>query len=99
MSEPTRGNWRPGKDPGTVITDCPHEGEPCNCDSEFGYGGHLIAESIGSKADVLLIAAAKELLEACRVASVHILHNRDDPADRKRVARQLSAVLGKAKGI
>lgn len=99
MNEPTPGDWRPGKRSVAVVSDCRCEDVLCKHPALcLLYGGHIVAIPL-NPADVRLIAAAPELLEACRVASVHILHNRDDPADRKRVARQLSAVLGKAKGI
>lgn len=69
----TPGNWRPGKEPGTVVSDCKCDHGCCQLNAEFSYGGHLIAESIGNPADVPLIAAAKKtaeerdrLLAACK---------------------------------
>lgn len=66
--EISKGTWRPGKQHGTVVTDC-GDGFPPGYQSEDSleyYGGYLIAESIGKPADRNLITAAPELLAACK---------------------------------
>ena len=70
MSDHTSGWWRIGDEPGTVVSD--------KCDGIFRdedcgraeihkkhYGDYCVAESIAS-CNAGLIAAAPELLEACR---------------------------------
>lgn len=58
-------NWTPGKNGGTVITDCDDGFENTTGHKDPTreyYGGTLIAESIWREKDVLLIAAAPDLL-------------------------------------
>ncbi len=64
MSKHTGGNWKPGKQLGTVVSDIVvNKGEKFDhYDSEY-YGGYLICESIGLHADRDLIAAAPKMLE------------------------------------
>lgn len=56
----TQGTWQLGKRGASVVSDI--------IDSDVKdfslYGGQLIAESIGNKADAKLIAAAPDLLKA-----------------------------------
>lgn len=59
--------WRPGKQPGTVVTDRIADGPELASHIDF-YGGYLVAESIAPEnvgpisATVDLLEAAKELL-------------------------------------
>jgi hypothetical protein len=64
--EHTKGNWTFGKRGGTVISDTIPENWPSTTghDDKDYYGGFLIAESIATKDDAKLIAAAPDLLEA-----------------------------------
>lgn len=62
----TKGNWKVGR-PGTVVSDKMDElpiGKGYD-DTDY-YGGFLIAESIARNADAKLMAAAPDLLEACK---------------------------------
>jgi len=66
--EISKGKWSLGKQLGTVITD-DKEGFPPGYQSEDSleyYGGYVIAESIAKPADAKLIAAAPDLLAACK---------------------------------
>lgn len=70
MAEHTPGPWRVGKAGGAVVTDTPPAWvkEPAtldDCEVVF-YGGYVIAESI-APCDQTLIAAAPDLLAACRL--------------------------------
>ena len=64
----SKGNWKIGKNGGTVVTDCldgfeertGHGGQQ----AVDYYGGALIAESIMKRDDAKLIAAAPDLLAA-----------------------------------
>ncbi|OFY43973.1 MAG: hypothetical protein A2X18_07540 [Bacteroidetes bacterium GWF2_40_14] len=65
----TGGNWKVGR-PGTVVTDTIPEWLMNNTghdDIEY-YGGYLIAESISTKTDANLMAAAPNMLEALKGA-------------------------------
>lgn len=64
----TKGNWNVGR-PGTVISDEMDElPKGSGYDDTDYYGGYLIAESIARNADAKLMAAAPDLLEACKAA-------------------------------
>jgi len=59
----TPGPWRKGHG-SFIVSDNPAPGCQGSDDTEY-YGGHLICESVSS-ANARLIAAAPELLAACR---------------------------------
>lgn len=68
----TKGEWKVGKHPSTVVSTAkvtntnfpsPPNSTKSKDDEIEHYGGYLVAESIGDKADAKLIAAAPELLE------------------------------------
>lgn len=63
----TKGNWTIGKFGGSVVTDIIPEDYKTGSghDATDYYGGFLIAESIRDQ-DKKLIAAAPDLLEACK---------------------------------
>jgi len=64
----TPGPWRVSSSPyGAVVCDTPIGGH--GHDDVKHYGGHLIAESIHRDADMALIAAAPQLLEALERAT------------------------------
>src|SRR5690606_18762896 len=65
---PSPAPWRRGNCGGTIVCDTHDECPPINAeqaDCERFYGGHLIAESIGNSADLVLMLAAPDLLAAC----------------------------------
>lgn len=64
----TPGPWRVGTSYGAVITDVEHDGVWTDPENRTGYGGFLVCESVRSEANARLIAAAPELLAACKAA-------------------------------
>ncbi len=60
-------NWKPGKQPGTVVCDRTADGPELAHHLDY-YGGYLVAESIAPE-NVPVISAALDLLEACRKVS------------------------------
>lgn len=65
----TSGNWKPGRIPGTVITDDGNEIDrsTVHAATEF-YGGRLIATGIRMEQDVRIIAESKymrDILKRC----------------------------------
>ena len=85
----TPGPWREGKTGGTVVCDTPIGGDMGHDVIEY-YGGHLVAESIGRKADVALIAAAPDLLAALEITRGQWIHSVN--------AEQCLSAIAKAKG-
>lgn len=66
MSKHTPGPWRAGSSPSHIIAE-----SDTGWDDEANlsaYGGHLICESVAREANAALIAAAPELLAACKLA-------------------------------
>ena len=62
----TPGPWRVGKNYASVVADHPVP-EIRGSDDTEAYGGHLICES-AAECNQALIAAAPELLAACKAA-------------------------------
>ena len=67
------GNWKVGNYPGVVVTDERTGSYAGYFDREEwemyelkNYGGYVLAESIQSKDDALVIAAASDLHDACK---------------------------------
>lgn len=61
----SKGNWSVGKHDWCVVTSSEIENKNGTSESEREYyGGHLICESVATKEDAKLIAAAPELLSA-----------------------------------
>lgn len=85
-------NWRPGIRAGTVVGDAPNPLPANRVDDVEYYGGDLVAESI-DRADVPVIAAARELLQVVRDAVVEC-----ERSQRLSVPLQnrMRAVIGKA---
>jgi len=75
----TPGTWTVGEGGGTVVSDHPNPDlHPQGRSDAFAleyYGGHLIAESIGSQEDARLMAAAPDLLEAVKAAQLSLRHS------------------------
>jgi hypothetical protein len=65
--EHSKGTWKVGNNHGVVVTDCGDGFQESTGHTAVDYyGGYLIAESVAKKEDSLLIAAAPDLLEACK---------------------------------
>lgn len=95
--------------------DTPEERERCNrCDTAYHsgttgfetYGGHLLAESISSKEDCLLIAAAPDLLTFVRKVDAQLRGDLLNPVSRQLaneatylIARATWAAPTKAEGL
>ena len=91
----TPGEWRIGKMGGTVVADSKTSDTPNtgHDDVEY-YGGHLICESIETQANARLIAAAPDLLEACKMA----LKRKPFPVGAMRAKEMLEDAVEKAEG-
>lgn len=102
MSAHTPGPWRPGKDCGAVVADHPtwDGDDPKGREMAEFYGGFLVCESIFRKADMNLIAAAPELLEACRTARILIATTCSPAVDApaRLALERLEASIAKAEG-
>lgn len=66
----TPGPWRLGTNYGAVVTDVEHSGVWCDAENRGAYGGNLVCESVHSKANALLIAAAPDLFSALTIDDV-----------------------------
>ena len=94
----TKGPWRTGNVPTAIVSDSRVEGAPKNGGwNDFSdgvdhfYGGNIIAESVYRVEDRNLIAAAPDLLEACKVA----LYGGGTIAEAAEIVR---AAIAKAEG-
>ena len=73
-SKHTPPPWRVGEGLGIVICDTMDDTTYHSPGELHAYGGALIAESIRHEANARLIAAAPDLLEACKTISALELH-------------------------
>lgn len=98
----TPGTWRVGAG-SFVIADSPAPGIS-GADDVAYYGGHLICESV-NQPNALLIAAAPDLLDACKELPIQMLEREDsidasefvDRSDRfMRAMRKARAAMVKA---
>jgi hypothetical protein len=87
--------WSKGKHAGCVVSDVanPH-GD--NGGSDY-YGGYLVAESIPKQEYVNLIAAAPDLLEACKIA-LELEGTISASYDPEEFCTMLRAAIAKAEG-
>lgn len=95
--------WSKGQLGGTVISDT-SSFRNGGADSVEYYGGYLVAESISKSEHVDLIAAAPDLLEACKEALDRLRHvatvepKLNGYGVRRETIEQLTAAIAKAKG-
>lgn len=90
----TPGPWREGT-VGGIVADAPTGFD--DDDNMRAYGGHLVCESVWTKGNRSLIAAAPELYEACKVA-MKVLHNRFT-AEEVEAKSMLHSAVCSAEGI
>lgn len=89
--------WRYGKDGGSIVADSPVDGYKQTPEETEYYGGYVVCETVGP-CNKPLIAAAPELLAACKEACEYYEMIKKATGVTHGVLVTLRAAIAKAEG-